>query len=187
MEDVEVILFRDPVQHVVHCDECPGTSHASTAVDRDRLAVGVWVDLPHLLDEVDEGHGIDGDPVVGPGLEVKLRHLQGWNVWFSTLEERGQKWSSENFLILYDHFLIMYDHFLIMYDHKEVWTCNCIMKINHSLFCFSVITLALLDTPRLRKIIFLTEDSQNLAESNYKIKITKIKRTRAYKAHYLAC
>ena len=72
VEDVEVILFRDPVQHVVHCDECPGTSHASTAVDRDRLAVGVWVDLPHLLDEVDEGHGVDGDPVVGPGLEVKL-------------------------------------------------------------------------------------------------------------------
>ena len=55
---------------------------------------------------------------------------------------RTKIWSCENFLILY--------------DHKEVWTCNCIMKINHSLFCFSVITLALLDTPRLRKIIFLT-------------------------------
>ena len=89
--DVDRAHGSHSLHHAVQHDEGASPADSGAAVDEEWLLVCGWVELADTPDEVDEGHGIGGDPVVWPGQVGHLADLQGRHRGLLGLWGEGQR------------------------------------------------------------------------------------------------
>jgi hypothetical protein len=77
--DVQGLLMPHPLDHGVDDDEAARPPNARTAVYDNGPRLG-GVHAPHSLQELEEGRGVVGDPMVGPGGELELFDLSPFRV-----------------------------------------------------------------------------------------------------------
>ena len=74
MENTDTVLSLDLLHDDVQQDECPCTTHPSTAVDQQWLLVGDGVQFTDVTDEGNERHDVVWHSVIRPGRVVEMSH-----------------------------------------------------------------------------------------------------------------
>ena len=74
VENTDTVLSLDLLHDDVQQDECPRTTHPSTAVDQQWLLVGDGVQFTDVTDEGNERHDVVWHSVIRPGSVVEMSH-----------------------------------------------------------------------------------------------------------------
>ena len=88
MENTDTVLSLDLLHDDVQQDECPRTTHPSTAVDQQWLVVGDGVQFTDVTDEGNEGHDVVWHSVIRPGRVVEMSHCHVLRVCLRQLHIR---------------------------------------------------------------------------------------------------
>ena len=88
MENTDTVPSLDLLHDDVQQDECPRTTHPSTAVDQQWLLVGDGVQFTDVTDEGNERHDVVWHSVIRPGRVVEMSHCHVLRVCLRQLHIR---------------------------------------------------------------------------------------------------